>query len=115
MNLRFVSSVAAIAMVACGGQDAEPAAGAAARASPRNAPLVDAARVEVATVGLTNATISLTRPGEVEASREAHVASPLGGLVEEVLVKTRDQVETGQVLAKVDSELQRANAGCFTH
>ena len=110
MNLRFVSIVASISLLACGGQESEPVTGAAAGESPKTAPLVDAARVEVATIGLTNATINLTRPGEVEASREAHVASPLGGLVEEVLVKSGDLVEADQILAKVDTQLQRANA-----
>ena len=110
MNLRFVSIVASISLLACGGQESEPVTGAAAGESPKTAPVVDAARVEVATIGLTNATINLTRPGEVEASREAHVASPLGGLVEEVLVNSGDQVEVDQILAKVDTQLQRANA-----
>ena len=96
MNLRFVSIVASISLLACGGQESEPVTGAAAGESPKTAPLVDAARVEVATIGLTNATINLTRPGEVEASLEAHVASPLGGLVEEVLVKSGDLVEADQ-------------------
>ena len=111
MTLQYATALAlTLFFLACGGDSSDPSTGAAAGASPMTAPLVDATRVEVATVGLTNATINLTRPGEVQASRESHVASALGGLVEEILVKTGDRVDADQVLARVDSSVQEANA-----
>lgn len=99
-------------VVACDGEakdetkSTEPAAG----ADPKKAPDVVATRVETATVSPSSAVVRLVRPGEVEPSRDANLASPTGGLIEKVSVEVGDSVKAGAVLAKVDSSLMGAQA-----
>jgi len=53
----------------------------------------------------------LELPGSIESLRRAEVASPVNGLVQELLVRDGDTVERGQVLAKLNTsplEAQRA-------
>ncbi len=80
----------------------EPGAGSASTAERR------ATRVEVAVIKASAAKLELTRPGEVEASREAKLAAPLGGFIENVSVKEGARVHKGQVLALVDSATHQA-------
>lgn len=65
-------------------------------------------RVEVATVEPSAASLTIQLPGEVEATRDALLASALGGYVERVAVKVGDRVKKGQALAWVDSATHRA-------
>lgn len=76
----------------------------------KQAPAVHATRVEVARVSRTSAELALTRPGEVEGSKEADVGSSMGGLVESVRIKVGSKVGTGSVLARIDTEMQKAHA-----
>lgn len=64
---------------------------------------VNATRVEVARVSKTGASMDLRLPGEVEGGREAVLASPRGGQVEQVAVQDGDRVKNGQLLVQVDT------------
>lgn len=91
--------------VGCGGAKAtEPPKGEKARA-PRDVAGAASTRVEVAVLQPSTASLSSTVPGEVEGSREATLASALGGPVERILVKEGDQVKRGQLLMLVDAAL----------
>lgn len=83
-----------------GSKGADPEGG--RTASKKVAPEARATRVEVATVGASDATLDLVLPGEVEGSKIALLASPMGGYVEGVYVDVGDAVKTGQALAAVD-------------
>ncbi len=65
-------------------------------------------RVEVAALAPSSAETVISLPGEVEAARDADVASALGGLVMAVLVDDGDRVRAGQVLARIDADLHQA-------
>lgn len=73
--------------------------------APRQAPSATAVRVEVATLELSEASLQTTIPGEVDGSRDATLASALGGPVERLLVKEGQHVKRGQLLVLVDSAL----------
>ena len=62
-------------------------------------------RVEIATLTPSTASLSTTIPGEVDGSRDATLASALGGPVERLLVKEGDHVKRGQLLVLVDASL----------
>jgi membrane fusion protein (multidrug efflux system) len=94
--------------VGCSKSSAAPEAAASAKpaaSAPRETPSV---RVEVAQLSLSQETLSLNLPGEVEAARDALLAASLGGHVERVHVKTGDRVKRGQALVWVDSASHRA-------
>ncbi len=67
-----------------------------------------AARVEAVTLKTTNASVSMSIPGEVVGSKDALLAAGNGGTVERVLVSRGEQVRKGQSLARVDAELYAA-------
>lgn len=77
-------------------------------ASPPTAASAVALRVEVVTLAPSEALLQLTLPGEVEGSRDARLAAPLGGYVESVLVDDGDVVRKGQALARVDTSVYAA-------
>ena len=89
---------------------AEPAASTASSVpSPAVTPPPDASvRVEVATLTPTVAETVISLPGEIEAVRDADVASAMGGLVQSVLVDEGDRVRAGQPLARIDVDLYEA-------
>lgn len=60
-------------------------------------------RVETAVVRPSAAELVIQLPGEIEASRDANLASSLGGFIEKVNVEAGDTVKKGQVLALVDT------------
>jgi membrane fusion protein (multidrug efflux system) len=68
----------------------------------------DATRVDVAEMRKSDAHLRLSLPGEVQASRDAQLASSQGGLVESVLVSVGDTVRRGQILARVNAALHEA-------
>lgn len=71
------------------------------------APKTRGVRVEVATMGQSKPSLDLVLPGEVEGSRDAMLATALGGIVERVLAETGDRVRAGQALAWVNrSEME---------
>ncbi len=98
----------ALGVTACSDGSAA-SAGAGAGQAPKQAPRVTATRVEAARVTISEATMRLVRPGEVEPARESRVAAAVGGLVEKVPVDVGDFVKKGAVLARVDSRMQGAN------
>ncbi len=65
-------------------------------------------RVEVAALTPTRAETVISLPGEIEAVRDADVASAMGGLVQRVLVDEGDRVSAGQSLARIDVDLYQA-------
>ena len=94
-------------LAACGsasGQEGEVAA----TEAPREAPDARATRVEAAVVRPSSARIQTEIPGEVEGSRDALLASALGGFIERVSVQKGESVRNGQVLVRVDSALHGA-------
>ncbi len=74
----------------------------------KTAPIVTATRIEAAVMSTSTLAANFSRPGEVEAGREAGIASALGGRIERVAVEVGAAVVKGQVLAKVDSRLLSA-------
>ncbi len=106
MSLRLnVILVSALSASACapGAVDGEAAA--------RTVDLMPASalRVEVATLGRSNAQLDLTVPGEIRGWRDANVSAALGGYVESVKVKVGDRVRAGQLIALVDADIHRAS------
>ncbi len=95
----FVATVAALFLTGC------QQAGADGDGEQFVIPSPTATRVEVATVHEGSAMIEVMLPGEIEGSRDALLASALGGLVERVRVSDGDVVTRGQVLVQVDSEV----------
>jgi len=67
-----------------------------------------AVRVDVARLELSDASLDMTFPGEIEAARDALLATPSGGRVERVLVSPGDAVRTGSLLVSVDRALHQA-------
>jgi len=74
-------------------------------ASPKATASGSSTRVEIAALTLSTASISTTIPGEVDGSREATLASALGGPVERLLVSEGDHVKRGQLVVLVDAAL----------
>lgn len=72
------------------------------------APSVDGARVDVAQVYPSAATVSLSLTGEVQGDRDANLASALGGFIEAVQVRTGATVQEGQTLIEVDRQTHAA-------
>jgi len=104
MRRHIVALVLAATLVAAGcGGEAEAASEPSERGADRNPPAAHATRVETAEIRPSTARLEMSLPGEVEGSREAMLASALGGFVERVLVASGDSVERGQVLARIDS------------
>jgi RND family efflux transporter MFP subunit len=99
MTSRFVPALTLALVMGCGSAGAEKGA---ADLTPPTLTDAPSARVEVATVSLIPAVRRLEMPGEVKASADANLAAPLGGFVEDVLVKEGQSVRRGQLLARVD-------------
>lgn len=97
-----------IAIAAAGCSTAEAQTESADKAPMTPPPAANAIRVELATVQPSEANLELSLPGEVEGSRDASLASPIGGLVEQVLVSPGDHVRRGQTLVAVDTTAQAA-------
>ena len=116
----IILSFLALCLVGCAAaeatQDAPPKAGGTARAGDAlKLPASAGTRVEVATLGPSEARLKLRLPGEVKGSREALLAAPMGGLVESVHVPVGQSVKAGALLARVDSapyavQLEQAKA-----
>ncbi len=113
--MRFLMAVACLLVLpAC--QTPHATADPAASARPEERPKVEGpgTRVEIAVIQPSHMALSLSLPGEVEASRDAQLAASLGGYVEKVNVKAGDVVKKGEVLALVDTAShtsRRAQAG----
>lgn len=71
-------------------------------------PQLRGTRVEVAVIEPSSTGLTLQVPGEVEGIRDAQLASPLGGYIEQVSVSEGDHVKKGDVLARVDSNTYSA-------
>lgn len=71
-------------------------------------PAAQATWVETATIEKSSATLELVVPGEVEGSKEAILASSLGGYVESANVEVGDEVKKGDVLFRIDTALYSA-------
>lgn len=84
-------------LAACGGTPSDRAATAPTAGD------VAGIRVEEAVVHPTEAALTLSFSGDVEGSRDASLAAPLGGYVESVDVKEGQAVRAGQVLARIDA------------
>ena len=98
-------TLSSLLLAACG----QPAASETAQQRAAVTPPPDASvRVELATLTPTAAETLVTLPGEIEAVRDADVASAMGGLVQAVLVDEGDRVSTGQTLARIDVDLHQA-------
>lgn len=88
--------------IACSSATAEHAGGDAV------VPQAPGVRVETALVGRSEARLNLSLPGEVIGSRDAVLASALGGYVEAVLVESGDEVRRGQALARINTRVYAA-------
>lgn len=71
---------------------------------PAAQPKLRGTRVEVAVVAPSKRGLTLRVPGEVEGIRDAMLAAPMGGYIEQVAVKEGQEVRHGQVMARVDSQ-----------
>lgn len=80
----------------------------AVAAVQRSAPDPGAHRVEVATIAASSAGLMLDLPGEIAGARDALLASPTGGFVEDVRVADGDRVAKGDVLVVVDAATRDA-------
>lgn len=76
--------------------------------SPARPPVSQGTRVEVASLNLTDAAVQLQLTGEIEGSRDANLASALGGYVERVHVRSGETVGKGQLLVSIDRALHGA-------
>ncbi len=92
-----------LAPMGCKSAEAEPDSSTHAAGSAAKPQAVRATRVEVAVINPSAADLVLVLPGEVEASRDAKLAAPMGGFVERVNVKGGDKVHKGQILAQIDT------------
>lgn len=107
MTMRYWSSllavIAALGSSGCNkGTEASPdgSAGASPSVTARSGSVT---RVETAVVEPSAAELVIRLPGEVEASRDAFLASALGGFIEKVDVEAGDEVKKGETLALVDT------------
>ena len=105
-----LGALSALLLLAGCAKDEQESSGAAAGSSPKQAPSTTATRVEVAAIQVTQPTLRITRPGEVQGAREATLASALGGFVEAVKVESGDRIEKGKPVAYVDSSIHNAQA-----
>ena len=100
--------VALIALATAGCKSAEAQPKPSDPAEEPRPPAVDSIRVEVAVLQRSKARLQLELPGEVEGSRDASLASPMGGYIERVLVSPGETVRRGQTLVAVDTTTQAA-------
>jgi len=87
----------------CQSAEAEPDSSRGPAGSAAKPLEVRATRVEVAVINPSAADLVLGLPGEVEPSRDAKLAAPMGGYVEKVNVQNGDKVYKGQILAQIDT------------
>lgn len=66
-------------------------------------------RVETAHLQRTVAKLEIILPGEVEGSRDASLAAPMGGFVERVLLREGDEVKSGDTIAWIDRSVYDAH------
>ncbi|HHH27607.1 MAG TPA: efflux RND transporter periplasmic adaptor subunit [Polyangiaceae bacterium] len=101
----MVAVLLSVGLVAAGcNKDTEAAPDGSTRPTPSvSSRATGVTRVETAVVRPSAAELVIQLPGEVEASRDANLASSLGGFIEKVNVEAGDTVEKGQVLALVDT------------
>ncbi len=109
-GMRAAFGLMLLASAACGQSTGAPA-GAPAGSTPKRAPGAGATRVEVATFEGATGADQLLRPGEVVGARDARLAAPLGGFVEQVMVKSGATVKQNQVIARIDSSTHAAQLG----
>jgi membrane fusion protein (multidrug efflux system) len=95
----------ALAAVGCRSAEAQTQPDQPPEMSPPDA---NAIRVELAVVQPSKASLELELPGEVEGSRDASLAAPMGGYIEQVLVSPGDHARRGQTLVAVDTVAQAA-------
>lgn len=101
---RILISIALLALL--GGCD--PNGASEAPATPQRTGANEGARVEVAEVRLVPANLRMGLTGEVKGLRDANLASPQGGFVEGVMVRTGAEVRKGQSLMTIDRQLHAA-------
>jgi membrane fusion protein (multidrug efflux system) len=104
VSVASVIILAGLSVQACTSSSASPSEDRATRLTQQ----VEGARVEVTTLQQSDAAMTLTFPGEVEGARDARLAAQLGGYVESVHVQDGDRVRRGQLLARIDASVQRA-------
>ncbi len=92
----------------CSDADARAEQEKAAARGPTRPRLETRQRVEVAVLEPSAAVLEFTFPGEVEGSRDALLASSLGGYVEAVLANEGDRVKKGQALVRIDTSIHAA-------
>lgn len=108
MNRSHRNSLVALLLMAVAAAGCNKDTEAGPDGSTRPAPSVSSratgvTRVETAVVRPSAADLVIQLPGEVEASRDANLASSLGGFIEKVNVEAGDTVKKGEVLALVDT------------
>lgn len=99
---RLLSTLVLGVLVAC-----SPSSTSHESSTPRSVG-AEGARVEVADVYASPAVARLSLTGEVRGSRDANLASALGGFVEAVRVQTGEAVSKGQLLVAIDRDLHAA-------
>lgn len=90
-----LSSIFALALVACGGGDPSAAAGAGGKMPP--------VQVGVVTATAGDVGIVTELPGRVEAVRTAQIRARSAGILHERLFREGSDVKAGQVLFKIDA------------
>jgi RND family efflux transporter MFP subunit len=108
-SIAVVLVMLASACSSAAGQNGEEES--SSEASEGEAPAVansTATRVEVAAIQASEATLELSLPGEVAGAHDAILGSAMGGFIERVLVENGDEVRSGQVLIRVDTQIASA-------
>ncbi len=106
MTRRQWIALGALLAVACTPAHGDSGPAPDAKSGPKlDAIKTRATRVETARLLPSRPTLELVLPGEVEGARDAHLAAPLGGYVEKVLVWNGLRVKANQPLAYVDRAL----------
>jgi RND family efflux transporter MFP subunit len=105
-----IATLALLLVSGCTTAGADTSGERASRSAPASQKLPDARqiRVEVALVQPSQTRLNLVRPGEVNPSREVHIASAMGGIVEAVGVDEGEFTRKGQLLAQVDTSVHEA-------
>ncbi len=98
-----ICSTLALTAGGCEGAKAQDQEVEKARDVSKTQPDLTGTRVEVAIVSPSLGKFTLRVPGEVEGMRDAELASPRGGYIEQVAVKEGQEVKKGAVLARVDT------------